>query len=391
MPKSVVPLTATQVKSAKPKSKVYKLTDGGGLSLRVTPSGQKTWELRVMINGKRQSFYKPLEGMTLAQARAWRDETRAVAMSDDPVSLLKEIKFSAVFEEWYERWQKRVTDDYGKQVKSSVMANVIPYLGDMDVRNIRPIHIIESLKGMEARGVLEYLKRTKSGIKMALDYAVARGYIDVNPALAVTPQAFEAHKSTPMRAISPDELPQMIKTVEDAKVSGELTILTYCLIYWQMVTFARPGEACRARWDEVDTDKKIWEIPADKMKKRRAHVVPLPDMLIKMLDFLQSANQRGVYLFEGKSEDGHLSRETVRCAFGRLAIDSTAHGLRSLARSYLAGKYDRDMLERCLAHVVGSKTERVYDRYAYLDERREIIDAWADIIENERAKSVSIF
>lgn len=391
MPKSVVPLTATQVKNAKPKSKVYKLTDGGGLSLRVTPSGQKMWELRVMINGKRQSFYKPLEGMTLAQARAWRDETRAVALSDDPASLLKEIKFGAVFDEWYARWQKRVTEDYGKQVRSAVAANILPYLSNMDVRNIRPIHIIESLKGMEARGVLEYLKRTKSGVKMALDYAVARGYIDINPALAVTPQAFEAHESTPMRAISPDELPHLIKTIEDAKSNGGLAVLTYCLIYWQLVTFARPGEACRAKWAEIDVDKRLWEIPADKMKKRRAHIVPLPDMLIKMLGFLESSNRRGVYLFEGRSEDGHLSRETVRCAFDRLGIDSTGHGLRSLARSYLAGKYDRDMLERCLAHAVGSKTERVYDRYAYIDERREIIDAWANIIERERAKSVGIF
>lgn len=385
MPKVTTPLTATQVKNAKPKAKVYKLSDGGGLALRVSPSGQRSWELRVMINGQRKSLYKPFEALSLAEARVWRDEVRGAVLSGNPLSVLDGSTFAEIFEDWFARWQKTVSADYGQQVYRAVQANVMPYLGQMLVSDIRPIHIIESLKGMEGRGVLEYLKRTKIGVKLPLDFAVARGLIDVNPALSVTGQAFEAHVSVPMRALAPEELPFLVQRIEEARRLDRLTLQTYCLIYWQLVTMTRPAEAVMARWSEIDVEKRLWEIPADRMKRRLAHVVPLPDFLLKMLEMLRAANQHGIFLFEGSSGNGHVSRETIRVAFGRLGIDSTAHGLRSLARSFLASRFDRDILERCLAHSVGSKTERAYDRYAYLDERRAVIDYWSALIDKERS------
>ncbi len=165
MPKTVIPLTATQVKNTRPANKVYKRADGGGLYLRVLPSGKKTWELRVTVNGVRKTLYRDAEGMTLARARAWRDETRGRALSGEPLSAPPESAFARVFAAWHERWREEVSGKYAKQVQAAVEKNVLPVIGHIPVAQLRPVDIVESLKSMESRGVLEYLKRTKSGVE----------------------------------------------------------------------------------------------------------------------------------------------------------------------------------------------------------------------------------
>ncbi len=385
MPKTVIPLTATQVKNTRPANKVYKRADGGGLYLRVLPSGKKTWELRVTVNGVRKTLYRDAEGMTLARARAWRDETRGRALSGEPLSAPPESAFARVFAAWHERWREEVSGKYAKQVQAAVEKNVLPVIGHIPVAQLHPVDIVESLKSMESRGVLEYLKRTKSGVKLALDFAVSRGLIDFNPAAAVTAQAFRKHSGRPMRALAPEQLPVLIGAIERAKVAGRITVATYCVLYWQLITMCRPGEAAAAEWVEIEKD--LWTIPASRMKAGRPHAVPLPPPLMDMLDFLRSINRHGIYLFEGVK--GPLGRETVRMALKRMDIDSTAHGLRSLARTSLSqsGKFRREALESCLAHAVGSRVERAYNRDDYLEERREILAYWPKVIETEKTKA----
>ena len=389
MPKQATPLTATEVKNAKPKDKLYKLNDGGGLALWVYPTGNKNWVMRVMANGRREELRRPFEGCTLAEARAWREDIRQKARRGEP---LKEAPaeagtFRAVFAEWFERWQSGVSAKYGKQVKAAVEDNVMPTLGDMNVTDIRPVHVVESLKGMEERGVLAYLKRTKVGVKLALDYAVARGMIDMNPAMGVTAKAFRKHTTTHFRALSPDALPQLVEVIERGAADGRIKPLTYRLIYWQLFTMVRPGEAVAARWADIDEAKALWTIAPEQMKARRGHTVPLVAQTLKIVRELQTSSLKGEYLFEGRSR-GHMNAETVRMAMQRLGMDTTAHGFRSLARSYLGetGRFRREALELCLAHNVGSKTEQAYDRGQYLEERREIMAYWAGEIEALRRK-----
>lgn len=390
MPKTVIPLTATQVRNAKPADKLYKLQDGGGLSLWIYPTGNRTWHLRLTnANGLREEVNQPLESMTLAEAREWREENRKKVR--DAGTMIEQPKQSAlfkdVFEAWYETWKPEVSDKYGKQVYNAVLTNVMPTLGKMDVTEIKPVHIVNSLRGMEDRGVLEYLRRTKVGITLALDFAMARGLVDMNAARSVTPKAFKKHHSKHFRALEPKQLPELIAAIEHARASKKIEERTYYLIYWQLLTMTRASEAARALWEEIDDKAKLWVLGSARMKKRREFAIPLPDFAMEIVRYMASINTRGVYLFEGK-ETKPMNSQTVYRALARMGIDSTAHGLRALARTYLeeTGKFRYEPLEVCLSHKVGGTTERAYNRSDYLGERREIMNYWASVIQELKEK-----
>ncbi len=387
MPKIVKSLTVTQIKKLKPKDKLYKLSDGAGLSLWVYPSGNKNWVLSLQRKGKRQEIRKPFTELSLAEARAWREEVKQRLAKGEPMDGKSQVTFAIVFNDWYKKWKPQVSDKYGKQVKNAVEKNVFPTLGKMDVAEIRPVDIVESLRSMEERGVLEYLKRTKIGIKMSLDYAVARGLIDMNPAISVTSKAFKKHEGEHFRALPPDKLPILIEGIEKGFRMGKIKPLTYYLIYWQLLTLARPGQAVKAEWTDIDEKQKLWVVPASKMKKRREHIVPLAPLTLDILNRLQEMNVHGKYLFEGRGRKQHISSETVRVAMNRLDINTTAHGFRSLARTYLGEtqQFDKDTLKRCLSHKVGNNTDLAYDRSDYLESRREVLEYWAKVITDIRS------
>lgn len=388
MPKTATPLTATEIKNAKSKKSLYKLQDGGGLSLWIYPSGNRVWHLR-MVNehGKREEISQPFIGTTLAEARAWREQMREKRNREGTIleKPKQSVLFVDVFNQWFEKWAKGVTERHAKQLYAKVTDNAMPTLGNMEVSEIMPRHIILSLQGMEERGALSNLDRTLTGIRQALDYAVARGVVDMNAARSVTSDAFEKAEKTHFRALPPEKLPELITMIERAKADGRIKDRTYYLIYWQLLTMTRPEEAAGAQWEEIDDKARLWTIPAERMKKRRDHLIPLSAPLMEILKELEAINVRGVYLFESDklASIDHTSRESVRLAFRRLGIDSTAHGLRALARTYLeeTGKFRHEALELCLAHVNGNTTERAYNRAKYLDERREILDYWASVIQ----------
>lgn len=301
MPKTVTPLTATQVRNARPKDKLYKLSDGGGLSLWVYPSGNKNWVVSLQKDGKRQDMRKPFVALTLAEARLWRKELRdrlvaGKAMNDSGST------FRAVFDAWYVRWQRDVTPLYAEQMRRSIEVNIMPALGNKSVTDIRPADIVQSLRSMEARGALEYLRCTKSGIKLALDYAVAIGLIDFNPAIAVTPRAFAKHKSKNFRALPADAAPLLVAAVERGFRDRTIYPLTYYLIYWQLLTLTRPGEAVQTQWSQIDCDAMIWTIPADKTKKRREFIVPLTTEMSQLLTALKQLKLND-YLFPGEKQE----------------------------------------------------------------------------------------
>ncbi|MDP8173166.1 tyrosine-type recombinase/integrase [Pasteurella skyensis] len=382
-------LTAIQVKNAKPKEKLYKLSDGGGLFLWVYPTGNKNWVLSIQKNGKRKDIRKPFLSMTLAEARAWREEVRTRLAKGEPMDGKIGTTFEIVFYEWFERWRETVIQKNADQLKSAIEINVFPTLAKIDVAQIRPVDIVESLKGMEERGVLEYLQRTKSGIKRALDYAVARGLIDMNPAVSVSSKAFKKHESQHLRALAPSQLSLLIGGVERGLKTGKITPKTYYLIYWQLLTWSRPTQAVQAEWKEINAKQKTWTVPADKMKKRRDFIVPLSPLLFEILNRMKEMNLYSKYIFESDSSvNEHMSRGTVNKAMKRLGIDTTAHGFRSLARTTMGEtlQYDEKILKRCLSHKVDTDTDLAYDRSKHIEERRPVISHWSEIVANERAK-----
>lgn len=398
MPKIVKPLTLGQVKAARPKDKLYKLPDGGGLALWVLPTGGKSWRLTyTRHDGKQDTLTLGLyPDFSLADARDWRAEIRGkLARGENPKSVSDDVGAAFRFEnrlsQWFEVWSAQGGKDgsgknpkYAAQVLSALSDNVLPDFKGRDVRAITTAEIVASLRKMEARGVLEYLRRVKTSLGLFFDYLVADGTIAANPVRVIGSQVFKAHHGAHFAALKPDDLPLLVEKLETAGVSLRVRLL----IYWQLLTMTRPNEAAHAQFAEIDLDKGLWEIPLSRMKTRE-HVVPLSPALLGLYDEIRAINVNGVYLFEGLGFARPMSVETARINLrGKMGLDTTGHGLRALARTYLRERYQvpRDVGELLLSHAVGDKTERAYSRLELLDERRHFLALLGDDVMALRAK-----
>ncbi|MDO5059221.1 MAG: integrase arm-type DNA-binding domain-containing protein [Neisseria sp.] len=400
MPKVITPLTATQVKTAKPGNKMVKLPDGGGLALWVLPSGGKSWRMtyRRPQDGKQDTLTLGLyPEFSLADARKWREEIRAkLARGENPKLLSNDFDAAYRFEnrlaEWFERWRteggkehKGKNPRYAKQVLAALEYNIIPTFKGRDVRTITTADIVKTLRKMEERGVLEYLRRVKGNLGLFFDYLVADGTILLNPVAVIGKQVFKKKKEQHFDALKPEELPLLIERLETAKGIGQRARL---LVYWQLLTMTRPVEAATARFADIDLENGRWDIPLSVMKTR-PHIVPLSRAMLQILEEIRAINIKGVYLFEGQGYTKPVVTDTVRrklVVF--MKLPTTAHGLRSLARSYLREKYKipHDVGEMLLSHAVGSKTEQAYNRAELLEERLHFLNLWGDDVMALREK-----
>lgn len=385
MARIITPLSFARIKAAKPKEKLYKLSDGGGLSLWVYPTGRKKWAFKYREDGKQKNAYLgEYPTYSLGDAREWRELLRSRLEKGEQVVVdenkTKQHIFDVVYANWYARWAPEKSEKYAKQVKSAIDLNVLSFFTGRDIRDIRPFDIVESLRGMEERGVLEYLRRAKSSLSLLFGYAVDSGLIDFNPVKAVGEQAFIKPKKQHFEALSPDELPSLIQGLNDPQVG----VISRCAIYWQFLTMTRPTEAVSAKWEDLDIEGQRWIIPAEVMKKDREHIVPLSQLALEMLPVLRSISKKGIYLFEGRAPIKHLNRETPRILLRRLGIASTAHGLRSLAATTLeeAG-YPEAIIKAALSHAKGDgdQTTAAYLRSTFYNERIEVMAYLSGLIE----------
>lgn len=385
MARIVTPLSFARIKAAKPKEKLYKLSDGGGLSLWVYPTGKKRWAFKYRENGKQKNAYLgEYPTYSLSDAREWRENLRGRLERGEPVIIDtakdRRYLFDAIYREWYERWAPTRSQKYAKQVKAAIDLNVLSFFTGKDIRNIRPVDIVEALRGMEERGVLEYLRRTKSSLSLMFGYAVDSGLIDFNPVKAIGEQAFLKPKKRHFEALNPEQLPMLIKGLYDPQIG----LISRLAIYWQFLTMTRPIEAVSAKWENIDLDKKRWAIPAEVMKKDRPHMVPLSSLALTILSLLKQINRGGIYLFEGRDPSKHLNRETPRVLLRRIGIPSTAHGLRSLGATTLeeAG-FPEPIIKAALSHAKGDgdQSTPAYLRSTFYNDRIELMDYLSDLIE----------
>ncbi|WP_308029003.1 tyrosine-type recombinase/integrase [Neisseria lactamica] len=393
MPKIITPLTAAQVKNAKPKDRLYKLADGGGLALWVKPNGSKVWRFSFNgENGKPQTLTLgayPL--FSLVQAREWRDEQkRKLALGQN----IKRVKVRTAYTlekiacEWHEKWRKDMAEKYTVQVMRNFERYIFPVIGNRDIRQIKTIDVVECLRIMERRGIADSLRKTKNSLNLVFSYAVGSGLIEYNPVLQIGKQVFEKPKNRHMAALPPSELPLLIDFLEQrngfANPTNRLKITptTRLAIYWLLLTMTRVQETALARWDEIDEKSGQWIIPAERKKERREHIVPLSTAMKLILQQARELNVNGVYLFESYNYRSHINKEAPRMAMQRAGLKTTAHGLRSLARTYLREELniDNDVAEKLLAHSLGTKTQTAYNRSELLKERGEALEKWGNVI-----------
>lgn len=391
MPRLLNKLTDTALRSARGRDRPYKMFDGGGMYLLVNPDGSRYWRLKYRFNGKEKLLSLGVyPDDTLALARDRRKKYREL-LSDkvDPGQAKKKEKreallsatnsFEAVAREWHGK-QKQWTSYHSKQVIKSLEANVFPALGSQPIKDISPADVLDALRPIEARGALEIAQRVLQRCSAVFRYGIATSRLRNNPA-ADLKGALQSPPKNHYPHLKADELPEFLDRLQ--KYDGEKK--TQLAIKLLMLTFVRTGELRAAKWSEFNLEEKLWRIPAERMKMGVEHLVPISRQALVVLAELQEITGNYDLLLPGRSNIRKpISENTILYGIYRMGYRGrmTGHGFRSVASTYLNEEgFDSDAIERQLAHGEKNKVRAAYNKAKYLDERKEMMQAWADFID----------
>jgi integrase len=391
-------LTATQVKNLKPKDKLYTITDRGGLSIEVTPTGSKRWRFRYRFDGRpmRKSL-GVYPDVSLLKAREKRDNARtSLADGIDPFEVVHEVVQPEAIEKSFKEWSEYYVDKVSDHVSEAHIArsikgwkkDVYPEIGNMPMNSIKPKNIIKILNIMSDRGAKESAKKTFSSISRVYDVAIANypDEVELNPCKSVSLKDVVGVSRTNNYPIITDdkELGTLLNLIED--YTGHIsTKLALKLIAH---TFVRPYNIRHAQWDEINFKTKQWVIPADKMKTKKELIVPLSEQSIGIIKEAKTYSQDSKLLFPSpKGKDTPLSDAAMVGALRRIGYtkdEIVAHSFRGIFSTiaHEKGIYSHDIIETQLAHTVGSKVSQAYNRAIYLKERTEMMDWYSNYLEN---------
>jgi integrase len=390
-------LTELTIKNLKPKDKLYRVTDGGGLTLEISPSGGKLWRWRYYHLGKAQmmSLGKyPI--VSLADARRKRDEAQKLndagknPMRERQIEKLRIAKegentFERVSRHWFELKQKGLNDKYCKQNLARMEQYVFPKIGVLPISDITIPDVVHVIEVVIKHGTIETAKRLKQLISQIFRYAAQRGMCQHNPAADLR-DIFPTQEETHHACIHPSEIHELFTKIELR--DNDFTKYAMKLLAF---TFVRTGELIGAKWEEINWDKEEWHIPKERMKMKRPHVVPLSKQALGILRELQIITGNKPFIFYStSSKSRHISNGTVLMGLRRMGYQGkmTGHGFRTLASTILNEKgYPPDVIERQLAHEDDDKIRAAYNRAEYLLERKKMMQDYADWLDFVRVQT----
>ena len=396
MAKTPTPLTDTQIKNAKPKDKEYSLADGQKLSLRIKSSGSKAWIFtyqRPYTKKRTNLGFGSYPEVSLASARKLRSEALILlAENIDPQEYKSEQRqknelahlntLEHVAKQWHKVKKTSVSEDYSQKVYRALELHMLPKLGKLPIHKITAPQAIEVGKQLEISGKLDMLKRVNQALNQIMNFAVNTGIIHHNQLANIT-SAFESPKKRNQLTLKPEELPELMKAISYA----EITLLTRVMIEWQLHTMTRPSEAAGARWEEIDLEAKLWVIPAERMKMKRPHSIPLSPQAVELLERIRPHSGNNEFLFPSDRKKGqHRNTQTANMALKRMGFGGrlVAHGLRALASTTLNEHgFEPDVIEAALAHVDRNEVRAAYNRAEYLERRKVMMFWWSDEIEGK--------
>lgn len=395
-----MPLTDPATKAAKPGEKPYKLADAGGLYLEVFPNGSRYWRLKYRHAGKEKRLALGVyPAVTLTEARKKREAAKKLlGTGEDPAGSMSkrektraarmkaENSFEALAREWLKHKGGQWSEGHAKRVLDSLEAEVFPILGHRPVTDITSPEVLDVIRGIEKRGILETAGRIQQRIKSVFRYAIQTGRATYNPSAELA-GVLMTRKVQHREALSREALPDFVKKLEAYPGTPEVKLALKLL----MLTFVLPGELRGARWEEFDLDGRVWRIPGERMKMKAPHLVPLSRQALATLEALRPLTGRFGLLFPGANDrERPLSENTLNDAIRkRLGFQATSHGFRATASTILneAG-YRPDAIERQLAHAERNKVRAAYHRTEYLDERVKMMQAWADYLDALKVENV---
>ena len=383
-------LSDTQIKRIKPTTKPYKVSDGGGLFLWITPSGGRLWRWAYRYQGlaKLMTFGK-YPDVTLAQARERHAEARKMLASGvDPMVERKTEKaaistsFQSVASLWLAHWQDGKSLRHVAYVKRRMEADIFPKLGARPVAQIEAPELVAMTKAIEQRGARDIAKRALETTGQIFRYAIAHGLARRNPASEI--RASDVLKSTRRvnyARVGARELPSLLRSIE----VYQGTHVTRLALKLMALTFVRTSELIGARWAEFDLEATRWNIPAERMKMRTPHIVPLAKQSLDVLDTLRTLTGENVWLFPGdRNTKKPMSNNTLLKALERMGYKGrmTGHGFRGLASTILHEQgYAHEHIELQLAHAPRNAVSAAYNHALYLEPRTKMMHDWADFLE----------
>ncbi|RQW83017.1 MAG: DUF4102 domain-containing protein [Geobacter sp.] len=399
MPKRIQPLSELQVKKAKPREKDYKLADGGGLYLLVTPSGGKLWRCDYRYNNKRRTLaFGAYPSITLADARQRRDDAKKLVANDvDPGEVKKALKaatiaetensFEVVAREWHAKFSATWSPSHSETTLRRLQSDVFPVIGPGAIAEIKPPEVLAMLRRIESRGALETAHRIRTICGQVFRYAVATGRAE-RDCTADLKGALPPYKKGHLAAITdPKGVAPLLRDIDGYQGS----FVVKCAMQLAPLVFVRPGELRQAEWSEIDLDAAEWNIPAERMKMKVAHLVPLSTQAVAILRELEAVTGRSRYVFPcHRSFARPMSNNAINAALRRLGFDKdtmTGHGFRAMARTILDEvlQIRPDYIEHQLAHAVRDPNGRSYNRTAHLAERKKMMQVWSDYLDGLKA------
>lgn len=388
-------LNPTQIKALKPKEKNYKISDEKGLYLLIHKNGSKYFRFKYRFNTKTKEIALGVfPEISLKQARQKRDELRIkVREGADPAQERKLKKlgiqggtFKEVAEDFLASKKPLWSESSYKRISRIFNKDVYPIIGDMVLMDIKALDILPLLRLIADRGALESAHRTKQFIGQAIKYGIATGRAE-RDVTADLKGALPSPIKTNFAAITdPVELGKLLSDIDSHK--GGMTVRTALKI--QPLLFLRPSNLVSMRWENIDFEAKLMLIPAEQMKMKLEHFIPLSTQVIALLEEIKPFTGSSEWVFKSDKKQGHIDKETPSSAIRRkgYAGKHTAHGFRTTASTMLHEQgFNSDMIERQLAHAEGNKIKAAYCRAEYMPDRIRMMQHWADFLDSLRAGS----
>ena len=385
-------LSDVQIRNAKPKEKPYKIADGEGLHILITPNGSRLWRLKYRVGGiEKQLAIGPYPQVSLKEARDKRDEAkRSLRSGIDPSQAKKAQKvsaagadsFEAIAREWYEKFAPTKTPSHNEKIIRLLDRDIFPWLGKLPIKEVTAPELLSVLRRIEARGAIDTAHRASQICGQIFRYAIATGRAerdlsqDIKGAI---PPPRRKHRAS---IIEPKEVGQLLRAIDGYK--GGIVVRSAFRL--APLVFLRPGELRHLEWEEIHFDKKEIHIPGPKMKMKEKHIVPLSNQAIEILEEVQAVTGQGRYVFPSpRTWERPMSENAILVALRTLGYANdqmTGHGFRSMASTLLNEQgWNRDAIERQLAHAERDNIRAAYNYAQHLPERRKMMQAWADYLD----------
>lgn len=408
MPKRIKPLSAIDVSKAKPKEKEYKLSDGDGLYLQVTPTGGKLWRLKYRFGGKEKLLsLGTYPQISLADARQRREDARKLlANGVDPGQAKKaqrlsgiasgENTFESIAREWFDKFSPGLAPSNTEKIKARLEKDLFPWIGQRPIAELKAPELLAVLRRIEERGAVDTAHRVKQNCGQIFRYAIATGRADFDISAHLKGALARPKKSHFPALTDPKEIAVLLRAIDGFRG----TFVVRCALQLAPMFFIRPGEFRHAEWSEINLESAEWNIPIERMKqskeqkekrKGEKHLVPLSRQAVAILKELHPLTGSAKYVFPStRTKDRPMSENTINSALRSIGYEQgaiTGHGFRATARTLLDEVlgFRPDIIEHQLAHAVKDANGRAYNRTQFVEERRRMMQQWADYLDGLKA------